>query len=95
MGSACVDGYARGNCHAFPSAESAPDAIEVTAGLETTDTVVIRYSIERNYLPVAVGENVFVWPTRKWRHAIADEMIAAHMDAYLAQFEILKNGAKE
>lgn len=91
-----MDGYARGHCAFFPSNnDDAPDAIEVTAASETPHTVLIRYTIERNYLPVAVGENLFNWRTRQWREVMDDEMIAYHMDAYLTEFETLKNGASE
>ena len=96
IGNACLDGYARGHCAFFPSNnDDAPDAIEITAASQTADTVLIRYSIERNYLPVSVGENVFNWRTRQWRLAMDDEMIAAHMEAYLTEFETLKTGASE
>ena len=95
IGNPCDDGYARGHCLAFPSTGEAPDSIEVTAASETLHHVVIRFSIEKDYLPVTIGENVFDWRTRKWRTPFDDEMIAAHMDAYLREFEILKNGVKK
>ena len=95
IGTVCVDGYARGFCPAFPLHDEAPDAIEITAAAESKDAVVIRYATERNYLPVAVGESTFDWRIRKWRPPIEDAMIAAHMDTYLAEFELLKNGVRE
>ena len=94
-GNPCDDGYARGHCVSFPAEQEWPDLIEITAASETPQSVVIRFSIEKDYLPVAIGENVFHWRTRKWRTPIKDEMIAAHMDAYVREFEILKNGVKE
>ncbi len=90
MGNLCLDGYARGTCPHFPSDESTPDAIELTAACETSETITIRYSLERNYLPFTIGEHLFHWTSRQWSPQISDPMLSAHMEAYLDRLENLK-----
>ena len=89
----CADGYARGQCDCFPLSLEEADAIEIAAAKETEQMLVVRFSLERDYLPVMVGESCFYWHERVWAPILNHPRICSHMDAYLAEFEILKNGA--
>ena len=90
MGSLCQDGYVRGRCPDFPDADNLADAIEVSAALENQRCITIRYSLERNYLPLYAGEHSYNWESREWSPRIVDDHIEAHMKAYLDQIENLK-----
>ncbi len=94
MGNLCLDGYVRGRCPDFPDSGELADAIEVSAARETEELITIRYSLERNYLPLNIGEHSFNWDAREWSPAIVDVHIEAHMKAYLDQIENLKSEFK-
>ena len=90
MGCLCLDGYVRGRCPDFPDVGNVADAIEVSAARENQECITIRYSLERDYLPLEIGEHSFHWDLHKWSPPIMDVHIEAHMKAYLDQIENLK-----
>jgi hypothetical protein len=50
----CNLGYARGDCHRFPGADS-PDAVRFTISRDSVSTIQIYYVIERDHHPFAHG----------------------------------------
>lgn len=85
QGLLCQQGYARQICNVFPE-DAKADAVMICAALETPASVIIRFSVERNYLPVCIGEHEHSYNGGDWNPAIADENIRAQMNQYLDGF---------
>lgn len=85
QGLLCQQGYARGICKVFP-VDAQADAVMICAALETPASLIVRFSVERNYLPVSVGEHEHFYNGLDWNPAIADENIRAQMNHYLDGF---------
>ncbi len=85
QGLLCQQGYARQICKVFPVHAQA-DAVMICAALETPASVIVRFTVERNYLPVSVGEHEHFYHGGEWNPAIADENIRAQMNHYLDGF---------
>ena len=85
----CNEGYGRHICRAFP-VDGAVDAILITAALDRAGSIVVRFSTEREYLPVAIGEHEYFFDSGQWQPPVTDENLAAQMDAYVEELKSLK-----
>ena len=85
----CKEGYGRNVCAAFP-ADSLIDAVLITAARETAGMVVVRFSAERDYLPVAIGEHEYNVASGKWNPPVTDGNLEARMNAYVGELLQLK-----
>jgi len=83
--SLCNLGYARGNCHRFPS-DAGPDAVRFAVSRDDGATVCIHYVVERDHHPFVHGPLEYSLAGAAFVNPPAGEIVGRQARAYVESY---------